>query len=223
MGSLHVMPFWQVNCPPHELTAECPPFLALLNEKDRRIIGMPDSAFKLLTWEQVCGIVQENRLEAFQRTPSDLRRYKAFTFKLAKQHGSVASFILQERLRWQAPVQPRGYPFQYAEDVKILWNDWPYGLDKRVVHLVVWTKFELEANQTSGDLTDKAKAEVDAFVTRTFRTRVPAENVVWFRNWAALKSIHAVEHFHVMMYDPDPDFVREVTNGDVALSAKADL
>lgn len=138
---------------------------------------MPDSAFKLLTWEQVCGIVRENRLEAFQRTPSDLRRYKAFTFKLAKQHGSVASFILQERLRWQAPIQPRGYPFQYAEDVKILWNDWPYGLDKRVVHLVVWTKFELEANQTSGDLTDKAKAEVDAFVTRTFRTRVPAENV----------------------------------------------
>lgn len=47
--------------------------------------------------------------------------------------------------------------------------------------------------------------------------------VLWFKNWAALKSIHAVEHFHVMMYDPDPEFIREVTNGDVPQCAKADL
>jgi hypothetical protein len=41
--------------------------------------------------------------------------------------------------------------------------------------------------------------------------------VIWFKNWASLKSIHAVEHFHVMLFDPDPEFVREVTNGDVPL------
>jgi hypothetical protein len=35
-----------------------------------------------------------------------------------------------------------------------------------------------------------------------------------------LKSVHAVEHFHVMLYDPDPEFVKEVTNGDVPLSQK---
>lgn len=38
---------------------------------------------------------------------------------------------------------------------------------------------------------------------------------MWFKNWAALKSIHAVEHFHVMLFDPDPDFIRAVTNGDI--------
>lgn len=177
MGSLDVVPYWQVNCPPHEWTVECPPFLASLNEKDRRIVGTPDAAFQVLTWEEVCTIIQENRLEAFQRIPSELRRYKAFTFKLAKQYGSIASFILQERLRWEAPIQARGRPFQYADDIKILWNDWPYGLDKKVVHLVVWTKFELKANQVNGDLTEEARAEIDAFVTKTFRSRVPAENV----------------------------------------------
>ncbi|KHO00016.1 uncharacterized protein MAM_01939 [Metarhizium album ARSEF 1941] len=223
MGPFHAVPFWQVNCPRHELTPECPPFLAGLSEKDRRIVGTPDSAFRLLAWDEICSIIRENRLEAFQRIPSELRRYKAFAFKLAKQHGSIASFVLQERLRWQAPIHPRGSPFQYAEDVKILCNDWPYGLDKRVVHLVVWTKFELEINPTCGDLTDKARGEIDAFVSRTFRTRVPAENVVWFRNWAALKSVDAVEHFHVMMYDADPAFVREVTNGDVPFSAQDGL
>lgn len=38
--------------------------------------------------------------------------------------------------------------------------------------------------------------------------------VVWFKNWAALKSIHAVEHIHVMLYDPDPSFVKSITNHD---------
>ncbi|TWU74498.1 hypothetical protein ED733_005416 [Metarhizium rileyi] len=222
MGSLGAIPFWHVNCAAHELTVDCPPFLIGLSEKDRRIVGTSDLFFTLLTWQEVCAIIQENRLEAFQRMPSELRRYKAFTFTMAKQYGNIASFILEKRLRWQVPVQPRGEPFQYADDVRILWNDWPYGLDKRVVHLVVWTKFELKARQTNGDLTDKTRAEIDAFVTRTFRTRVPAENVIWFRNWTSLKSIHDVEHFHVMMYNPDPDFIREVTNGDVPQCAKAD-
>ncbi len=29
-----------------------------------------------------------------------------------------------------------------------------------------------------------------------------------------------MEHFHVMLYDPDPAFVEEVTNGDVPLSKR---
>lgn len=47
-----------------------------------------------------------------------------------------------------------------------------------------------------------------------------ASQVIWFKNWKTLKSIHAVEHFHVMLYDPSPDFVKEVTNGDIPLSQK---
>jgi hypothetical protein len=36
-----------------------------------------------------------------------------------------------------------------------------------------------------------------------------------------LKSVHAVEHFHVMLYDPDMAFVHAITNGDVPQSAVA--
>ena len=46
--------------------------------------------------------------------------------------------------------------------------------------------------------------------------------VIWFKNWKILKSVHAVEHFHVMLYDPDPEFVKEVTNGDMPLSQKVE-
>jgi hypothetical protein len=42
--------------------------------------------------------------------------------------------------------------------------------------------------------------------------------VIWFRNWKSIKSIEAVEHFHVMLYDPPPEFVRRVTGGDRPLS-----
>lgn len=177
MGSLDVIPFWQVNCPQSELTADCPPFLAGLSEKDQRIVGTPDAAFRVLTWDEVAAIIQENRLELFQRVPSDLRRYKAFTFKLARQYGSIAAFVLRERLRWQEPIQPRAPPFQNADDIKILWNDWPYGIDKRIAHLVVWTKFELKTDSTTGDLTEQARTEIDDFVARTFRSRVPEKHV----------------------------------------------
>lgn len=44
--------------------------------------------------------------------------------------------------------------------------------------------------------------------------------MVWFKNWRSLKSVHAVEHFHVMIKDPDMDFIREITNRDVPLSEK---
>jgi hypothetical protein len=40
---------------------------------------------------------------------------------------------------------------------------------------------------------------------------------IWFKNWKSLKSIQAVEHFHVMLFNPDPEFISEITGGDVAI------
>ena len=51
-------------------------------------------------------------------------------------------------------------------------------------------------------------------------TRANELQVIWFKNWRSLKSINSVEHFHVMLYDPDPEFVNKITNGDVPLSQK---
>lgn len=55
----------------------------------------------------------------------------------------------------------------------------------------------------------------------SFRVDV-GEKVIWFKNWAALKSVNSVEHFHVMMFDPDPEFVKLITNGDVPQCQKSD-
>ena len=64
-----------------------------------------------------------------------------------------------------------------SDDIKILYNDWPYGIDAKIVHLVVWTKFDLEDDPATDDLTPKARRDIDDFVDRTFCSKLPSENV----------------------------------------------
>ncbi|KAK3988116.1 hypothetical protein QBC44DRAFT_343537 [Cladorrhinum sp. PSN332] len=216
-----LLPYWQINVPFHLRTAECPDFLRTVNDKDRGIISTPDSHYTIDSWDVVRCKVAQNRLELFQRKPSDLRRYLEFTWKLKREYGSVMTFILSQRLNWNLPITPKGQtpfdPEAEKEDIKVLRNDWPYGIDPRIVHLVVWTKFELSDDPATGDLTDEARREIDGWVQEKFGKRVGKDNVIWFKNWASLKSVKSVEHFHVMLFDPDPKFVGEITDGDVPL------
>ena len=230
------LPYWQVNVPADQRSAECPDFLRDANEKDQKILATPDSQFRRLAWPEVQDLIRTNRIDLFQRVPSDLRRYKAYVAKLKQEYGSVMNFVMAERLKWRDLV-PQGEPFSNpgktvaephsrqsltgaTDDIKILLNDWPYGIDTRIVHLVVWVKFQLEEDPITGDLTNSARKQLDSYVDQTFRTHVGAGNCIWFKNWASLKSIHAVEHFHVMLFNTDTKFVEDVTDGDLALLDK---
>jgi hypothetical protein len=176
MGSQEI-PFWHVNVPEALRTNDCPDFLANLNPKDREIISTPDAQFHVVSWPEVQHLTATNRLDLFERIPSDLRRYHAYNWKLKQEYGSVMEFILSQRLHWEMPIQAKGAPFGTAEDVKILWNDWPYGVAPGIVHLVVWTKFELEPDPVTDDLTDRARKEIDDFVREKFSKTVGEENV----------------------------------------------
>ena len=133
----------------------------------------------------------------------------------------MMKFVLRTRLHWDSVIPSSTIPFGDPTDVKILYNDWPYGVDPRIVHLVVWTKFNLEDESETDDLTPAARQAIDTYVDKTFRehTRNP-DHVVWFKNWKRLKSVHAVEHFHVMLFEPDMKFVEKITGGDVPLSVR---
>ncbi|KAI0160306.1 hypothetical protein GGR57DRAFT_415435 [Xylariaceae sp. FL1272] len=221
MGSLTPpLPYWQINVPEDQRQEECPEFLGQLSAKDRGIISTPDIDYHVNTWPEVQKLVKDNRLDLFQRVPSQLRRYLEYNWKLKQDYGSVMNFVLTQRLHWSIPMESRGGPFEYEEDVKILWNDWPYGIDHSIVHLVVWTKFDLEEDPVTLDLTDKARADIEAYIQTKFGSRVPSDHLIWFKNWRSLKSVQAVEHFHVMLFDPDPRFIEEVTNGDIPLCDK---
>lgn len=172
--------------------------------------------------EHILTVIGINRIDLFQRTPSDLRQYVQFVHYLKKTLGSVLHFIQHERLRW-ASIQPSGQAaFENDGDYKVLYNDWPYGIDPDIVHLVVWTKFQLEDDPVSGDLTPKSRAAIEAFVQKTFggADGLPRDRIIWFRNWKSIKSVQALEHFHVMLYKPDAEFLRRVTGGDMSMAEK---
>jgi len=161
-----------------------------------------------------------DRVDKFHRVPSELRRYREFTYNVVRDYGSIMKFIVDERLEW-ASMEARGRPFEYEDDVKVLYNDWPYGLDPAIVHLVVWTKFELEDDAQTGRCTAESRRQIEEYVQAVFRSQVrDAEDVVWFKNWKSLKSVHAVEHFHVMLYRPDEEFLRRITGGDVPMTER---
>lgn len=141
---------------------------------------------------------------------------------LKRSFGSVLHFIQHERLQWST-INPSGAaPFQNPSDYKIRYNDWPYGIDLDIVHLVVWTKFELQEDQNNGDLTAQARSEVEEFVNQTFCAEdgVSRDSLAWFRNWSSLKSVRALEHVHVMLYKPNADFLRRITGNDMAMVEK---
>ncbi|MCJ1413417.1 hypothetical protein MMC19_007522 [Ptychographa xylographoides] len=214
------LPYWLVNVPEDLWPSECPEFLVNANAKDRSILSTPDTDYHRATWREVKEIIKTNRLDLLKRVPSDLRRYLEYNARLRKDYGSVMDFVVQERLQWKDLQPTCATPFSNHADIKILYNDWPYGIDKKIVHLVVWTKFELEDDPVTDDLTPEAREQINDYVNKTFGRRVPPENVIWFKNWRSLKSVHAVEHFHVMLQDPDLKFVEEITDGDVPLSQK---
>ncbi|KAJ5468182.1 hypothetical protein N7475_005934 [Penicillium sp. IBT 31633x] len=215
------LPYWLVNIPQSKWPAECPSFLRNQSPKNVRCLSTPDHNHTRQDWEEVKEIIRTNRIDRFQRVPSELRKYLEYMTHIKAEYGSVMRFVVKERLVWGdgdcAKIKPRGRPFEYDDDIRIIYNDWPYGVDKDIIHLVVWTKFELEDDPATDDLTASARAAIKGYVQDTFCSRVPPEQVVWFKNWKSLKSVPGVEHFHVMLHRPDMDFVREITRGDVPL------
>jgi hypothetical protein len=109
----------------------------------------------------------------------------------------VLSFIQKERLQWDTIIPSGDPPFSNPAEYRILYNDWPYHIDKNIKHLVVWTKFPINDDLITEDVTDSDRAYIEYFIQKTFcSSRTSAsmsrDQVIWFRNWKSLKSVHAL-------------------------------
>jgi Protein of unknown function (DUF3605) len=121
------------------------------------------------------------------------------------------------RFDYNSPI-----PFQDERDFKILPNDWPYGMEPGIIHIVVWLKNRLESESKRGDMTPKSREQVDEFVQRRFVERVKGlpgtrEKIQWFKNWTALQSVPGLEHVHVLVRDVPEEIIMEWTSGEVAV------
>ncbi|KAK7887425.1 hypothetical protein LTR67_009845 [Exophiala xenobiotica] len=200
-----------------------------LTALDREILSMSNDEFSPHTWEEIKQIIAENDLHLFKRWPSDLRRYIKWSADTKAAYGNIPNFVMRERLRWTplpsstAKTGPEfavedPTPFAHEADYKILINDWPYGLDEGIRHIIVWLKTRLESEPTRGDMTPKSRQQVEQFIHTNFVNRVKdlpgeEEKVVWFKNWTALQSVPGMEHVHVLVRDVPDHVIAEWTGG----------
>ena len=117
--SIQDLPYWLVNVPPELRPSTCPSFLQNVNERDRRILSTPDSEYHRLSWPEVQEYIRINRIDLFQRLPSDLRRYRGFIAKITKDHGTVMNFVMNQRLQWR-DTTPSAPPFQNASEYPLV-------------------------------------------------------------------------------------------------------
>lgn len=67
---------------------------------------------------------------------------------------------------------------------------------------MVWTKASIETCPPLGDLTPESRRLIEEFVRSRFNSLVGDDNVLWFKNWASIQSVRAVEHVHVLVRNP---------------------
>lgn len=202
-------------------------------------------ALEVLPWAEVREIVARMDLFRFRRHAHDLRNYLRWKYVTEQRYGragpggqrvsGVLMYILEVLMagRWgtrlpvYATAQNRALFEDVARDVCILANDFPYAVDPRIVHVVVWLRTPIpiepvpEDDKGSDDnvftgpaalaattrLTARSRALIARYVAQTFEQGLgmAPERVLWFKNWAALQSIPAMEHFHVMLLAPPRD------------------
>ncbi|KAI5301004.1 hypothetical protein KEM56_002044 [Ascosphaera pollenicola] len=198
------------------------PVILELSEEDRKRFQERDEDFVYQTWDDIKNIIAQNNLAALRRTPSELRKYRVWSANIKMQYGSVVNYIVRERLHWP-PVDDMNtqvvnpIPFADERDYKILRNDWPYGFVPGISHMVVWLKNNNLELKEDGDLTDEARKLCDDFVREKFTKRLKPlfddapGRVLWFKNWAALQSVKALQHIHVMVRDVPQEIITEWT------------
>ncbi|KAK0645893.1 hypothetical protein B0T16DRAFT_457879 [Cercophora newfieldiana] len=189
-----------------------------LTEVDKWVLSQTDEEYKCHTWDELRSIIRNNDLSVLKRKPSDLRRYIQWSAETKAAYGTMTNYLLAHRLpkAWgEPPLKPVSHtPFEDPSDFCVLINDWPYGFEPGITHLVVWTRTSIRTDTDKGDLIPESREEVSAFVKRYFVDRLGPggeDRVMWFKNWVALQSVRALDHVHVLLKDVDPQLIEEWT------------
>ena len=142
----------------------------------------------------------------------------AWTAETKAEYGSMTNFLLANRLpkEWGSPpfTPASSIPFEDPSDYRVLINDWPYGLDPEIRHIVVWLRTTIPTDPETGDMTPESRALVRSFVKKTFIDALGPDGekrVLWFKNWVALQSVRALEHVHILVRNVDGDTLERWT------------
>jgi hypothetical protein len=141
-----------------------------------------------------------------------LKYYLQCKRRFEVEYGGVLPYIIKERLQWKpakdGTIQPIDPDFLGNKlDIKILCNDFPYGVEEGIIHVVVWSKAKIPIASPDGDITDESRQQIDVYIKKTFEEYLglSRDDILWFKNWAALQSVRALDHFHVLLNRPSKE------------------
>ncbi|RKP31660.1 hypothetical protein METBISCDRAFT_22108 [Metschnikowia bicuspidata] len=174
------------------------------------------------SWTEIRHLIESNQLEQFDRSKDQIERYHRFEQDLHDQGTSLFKHLLVHSLKWALESEFVGVAdsqmsialsgaglFENVDDVKVVLNEFSYFFEDNVTHLCVWSKRSIESdlNSAVGDLSADTRAVIEKYVQAKFVVQlgIPPENIVWFRNWAALQSIKEISHIHVLVRNMDSD------------------
>ena len=98
-------------------------------------------------------------------------------------------------------------------------NDWPYGFEPGIKHILVWSRTPIAVDDTRGDVTSELKRVIEEFVESHFVRALAEEEgislveaksrVMWFKNWVSLQSVRGVDHVHVLVKDAPESLLQQ--------------
>ena len=181
------------------------------------------------TWSQIQQIVNANQLESFARSEEQYNSYQNFKHDLSTNGITINDHVLKDELQWKpndirhqsstpsppeySTSQPQDLIFYNPDDIKIIYNKFPYYFEDSVVHLCIWSKLTIpnDVNSTVGDISPLTKQIIERYLQKTFIDKgISKQDLVWFRNWSSLQSIRSVSHIHVLLHNVDNSFITKL-------------
>jgi Protein of unknown function (DUF3605) len=154
-------------------------------------------------------------MASLRRTPTDMRNYLTWYHRTTETHRSVAEYVRKEKLKWDLPIEPAStMPFEDARDVKIIRNDWPYGLTPDITHMVVWSRARIPVTAEDGSPTEESTRLIERFIDRAFMRDIGAgadDKLLWFKQKSKFQSVGALEHIHVLVRGVDELLIEKWT------------
>ncbi|ODV80872.1 uncharacterized protein CANTADRAFT_47954 [Suhomyces tanzawaensis NRRL Y-17324] len=173
------------------------------------------------SWLEIRYIISTNQLELFARSQEATDRYLKFKQHLKDQNVGIMDHVLNNELQWDAAGLRTGDSlFTNPQDLKIIYNQFPYYVPHNVKHFCVWTKVRIcgDPNSPIGDILPQTRDVISRYVEKTFVEKygLSWDQIVWFRNWDSLQSVKSISHIHVIVKDlevPDEEIIG--TSGSV--------
>ncbi|KAI3405465.2 hypothetical protein KGF56_001735 [Candida oxycetoniae] len=187
---------------------------------------------KPFSWCDIEYITNSNQLEIFARSQEQTSEYHSFKQMLKDRNISINEYILKHELQWnsvdlrcQKQVVPQEYSISYPQDliffnrddIKILFNKFPYYFDTNIVHLCIWSKLKIpnDVNSLVGDISKLTRKIINRYLEKLFTKRgISMDQVKWFKNWTSLQSVRSISHIHVIIRDVDREVVLELVSNE---------